>query len=172
MFVNKKKNKKAISILISYVLLVTLALALATATYFFILPYAQKPLPEEKCPDGISLIIEDYSCDANSNLMDMTVKNTGRHNISGFFIKIVNISDGFEYLLKNEKPNLLNPADLLPVGGGSYSVFNINYGNADLEKIIIVPYKQTEEGYATICSEAIARIDVPEDACITSPVSD
>lgn len=168
MFVNKKKNKKAISILISYVLLVTLALALAATTYFFILPYAQKPLPEEKCPDGISIIIEDYSCDDDFNLMDITVKNTGRHNISGFFIKIVNRTDGFEYLLQNENPDFLNPADILPVGSASYDVFNINYGIADLEKIIIVPYKQTEEGYATICSEAIARIDVPEDECSTS----
>jgi hypothetical protein len=70
-----RKNKKAISELLSYVLLVTIALAMAAGVYAYLRFYAQNPLPEEQC-DGISVAIMDYSC--TSNVASVTIKNTGR----------------------------------------------------------------------------------------------
>ena len=159
-FVNK--SKKGISVLISYVLLVTLAIALAGLTYYFIIPYASNPLPEEKCPDGVSLIIESYNCSAGN--LDLTLKNTGRHNITGVFVKIVNKTDNLEYLIKDIKPNLNLMKDVLPVGE-ELEVLDIDYGNADIEKIILIPYKIFEEEYATLCSEAILSLNVPAGTC-------
>ncbi len=166
-FVNKrKKNKKGISILISYVLLITLAIALSATTYIFLKQYAEKPLPEEGCPEGTNIVIENYECDMNEKILSITIKNRGLHNVDGVFIKIS--TDNTEFLedfaeISSEcmsRPNCVRCEfdPCFPPDGEVSKEFD--YSEYDqITKIVVIPYKLGET-YATLCENAIASLNV------------
>jgi len=84
------KNKKAVSDMVSYVLLIVIALSLAVGVYSFMKFYI--PKDKETCSEDVSLYIEDYKCylDTNPNprkIIELTIKNKGLFNITGFVIK-------------------------------------------------------------------------------------
>lgn len=136
------KNKKGISELISYVLLITLALAMAGGVYAYLKFYAEAPLPEEPC-DGISVAIIDYSC--QDDKMTITIKNTGRFTCSakvklydkdGWVICEEDVPESGELEINEEKSKTI-----------SYE--------ADVVKIEVIPFKfDYEEHYTKFCPEA------------------
>jgi len=86
------KNKRAISELIAVVLMISMALALSGMVYAWLKFYVSKPLPEELCPEGISVIISDHQCyvlGAN-RMLNITFKNQGRFDIDQVIVKINN----------------------------------------------------------------------------------
>ena len=80
-------DKRAISEMISYILLISLAIAMSGIVYGWLQFYVQKPFAEESCPD-ISLIITDYSC--QNGIFNLTVQNKGRFYVDGYILKINN----------------------------------------------------------------------------------
>lgn len=108
-------NKKAVSIIVGYVLLVTITLSLSIAVYSFLRFQASGFIgDEEECPEGVSLIIEDYGCLSQQGL-NITLQNKGLFSIDGFVLR-VNDREGAEVgvyvlnetgaeLLPNEKVN-------------------------------------------------------------------
>ena len=92
MFAN---NKRGISELIAYVLLITLAIAMAAAAWVFLKPYAEKPLPEEECPESINVILANYSC--HDGKIDLELENRGLFKITGIKLRVINDSSGFEH---------------------------------------------------------------------------
>ncbi len=80
------KQKKAVSLMVSYVLLIVIGISLAILVYYWILPQINlEEMP--KCPDNVALIIMDYSCDLSTDEITLTLKNQGRFDIDGFFIR-------------------------------------------------------------------------------------
>ena len=79
-------NKKGISIIIGYVLLVTFAIILGGILYQWLKTYVPKDIL--KCPDGVSVFIEKVSCIniADKLELNLTLKNNGRFAIAGYFI--------------------------------------------------------------------------------------
>jgi hypothetical protein len=74
----KRKNKKGISELLSYVLLITIALAMAGGVYAYLMFYAENPgLPEPECDVSVALV--DYYCD--QSWIYLTLENTGLHSV-------------------------------------------------------------------------------------------
>lgn len=170
MFANKE-NKKAISELVSYVLLITLALAMAAAVWFFIRPFAEKPLPEEGCPESVNIVLENYTCDGTS--MTYTLRNRGLHNVTGVKLSIINDSSNLEYDFwlyvpycgdpGNEIPNCYScgpEADCLPVNAilppktTSYAAFN------QIIKLVIYPMRVDEKGFYQVCTNAVIKIPI------------
>jgi len=80
-------SKKGISEIISYVMLLSLALTMAGGVFAYLKFYAQNPFPEEKCPD-VSAIIREYNC--SNGILNLTVQNKGRFDLDGYTIKINN----------------------------------------------------------------------------------
>ncbi len=95
----KMRNKRGVSIIVGYVLLVVIALSLSLLVYAWL--KSQIPREREKCPESISLIIEDYSCDKRGKTLDITFQNKGLFNVNGFIIRIRNVSDGKTYTLES-----------------------------------------------------------------------
>lgn len=182
MFVNKKirikakknkMNKKAISELVSYVLLIVLAIAMAGAAWLFLKPYAEKPLPEEECPEGISIVLENYSCDGTT--MTYALRNRGLHNVDGVKLNVINTTTNFEETLQwilpncNNVPNCTECSNSIcfPAAGEPF-VNSINYVHfGSIEKIAIYPIKINEKGFAEICSLAVLKI--PIENCFANP---
>lgn len=89
MIQKKRLNKKAVSLMVSYVLLIVISLSLAGMVYGFLKFKAQLP-DEIKCPEQVALIIKDYSCDADLNIIQIEIQNKGLFNVNGFFIRATN----------------------------------------------------------------------------------
>jgi len=148
-------NKRGLSEIIAYVLLVVIALSLSLLVYAWMKNYL--PKEGEKCPDGVSLIISGYRCNPNVNEFNLTLKNKGLFNLYGFVARIKNSSDGFYIDLKEggsreiyffeENDNLLRP------NNKSLKIFNYENYSQILE-IRIEPFIEGDKK-VILCENAV-----------------
>jgi hypothetical protein len=82
-----KKNKKGLSIMIGYVLLITFAIIMSTVIYQQLKSYTPKDKLE--CGDGISMYIQEAECikDGERYGLNLTLKNNGKFGITGYYIR-------------------------------------------------------------------------------------
>lgn len=86
-----RKNRKGVSIMVGYVLLVVFAIILSVITYQWIKTYI--PSDPLQCPNnGVSVSIKAVSYDCGSNTLYLLIKNNGRFNILGYFVHAANVS--------------------------------------------------------------------------------
>ena len=86
-----QKDKKAVSVMIGYVLLVSLAIIMGGLIYAWMKTY----VPNEglECPDGTSLMIKEYKYNCSDlSTINLTIKNNGRFDVGGFYIHVSNDS--------------------------------------------------------------------------------
>ncbi len=76
------KSKKALSSMIGYVLLITLAIAMSVIIYQWMESYVPKQHLE--CQEGVGVYVDEY--ESSKEWLNITLKNNGRHGISGFYI--------------------------------------------------------------------------------------
>ena len=150
-----KNKKKGITELIAYVMLISLAIALSILVYnwlrFYVLPHEPKA-----CPDGVSLIMQEYSCSAGN--INITVRNKGLFKIDGYLIKINNKVDyagkpeGLPvYLLASVSlPSPLNPSEM---HSGNYPYKDL-YGR--VVEIEIEPFRK-QENKIVYCDKSAVR---------------
>lgn len=135
------RNKKGISELISYVLLVSLAVTLSIAVYAWFSFYVkQSKIP--LCPEGVSLVINNYNC--SDQVLNIEIKNKGLFNVDGFYLRANNRSIGNPNFL------LLRNRYTTPLTPGNNSIHSVNYSflvgfvggvKASLREIEIEPYR-------------------------------
>lgn len=134
-------NKKSVSEMIAYVLLVVIAISVSVIVYSFLRAYI--PREPEKCPDDVSLIIQDYSC--LDDIFTLTIKNQGLHSVDGMYVYISNQSGVPVVFPLEEKvphgvsgevffPSRLNASDSMNLYF-NYSKYN------DITKISIKPFR-------------------------------
>lgn len=86
--IKQRKNKKAVSLMLAYVLLIIIAISLSIGIYAWLKFVARGPEDIDKCPEGVSIIILDYDCaDTQEDAIELVIKNKGRFNVSGYSIK-------------------------------------------------------------------------------------
>ncbi|MEK6934022.1 MAG: archaellin/type IV pilin N-terminal domain-containing protein [Nanoarchaeota archaeon] len=83
------KNKKAVSEIVSYTLLIVIAVVASSLVYYFL--QLQTPKDKTECKEGISMGI-DYvklNCPVNADrTLDLTLLNNGRYKINAAYIRI------------------------------------------------------------------------------------
>lgn len=82
------KKKKGVSAIVGYVLLISFGIVMSLIVYTYLKTYT--PKDALACPEGVSIFLKEYSC--QNNILNITVKNNGRFNFSGYFIKAANSS--------------------------------------------------------------------------------
>ena len=85
-------EKRGLSNLVSYVLLISLSLSLSVIVYGWLKFYVERDSAEgEDCPDGVNLIVSGYYCfgGADGNLT-VSLKNKGLFEIDGFVLRVHN----------------------------------------------------------------------------------
>ena len=87
----KRNNKKAVSEVISYVLLIVIAMSLATGVYAWMKFYVPSE-KEEKCADDTAISVIDYKCVTygGQKYIRLTILNQGFFEVDGFFITASN----------------------------------------------------------------------------------
>lgn len=74
-------DKRAVSEIVSYVLLIVIAIGISVMAYGFLKLYVPKPAPE--CPADVSLIVSDYLCILSPNHLVLNISNKGLWKVQG-----------------------------------------------------------------------------------------
>lgn len=84
-------NKKALSEVVGYVLLISISLALAGMVYTW-LTYYVTPGQEVFCDEDVSVVIRDFNYSCGSNSLNLTLQNRGLFNVDGYIVRVNNKS--------------------------------------------------------------------------------
>jgi len=160
-------NRKSLSEMIAYVLLIVIAISLALLVYAWMKGLLWKP--SKDCPEGISLIVSDYSCDNALGRINITFRNNGLFDVSGFIVRISNetgrlptksLYDGTPI---KEEDNIFYFPSNLTTGND----FTNTFSYLKYDKIIeleIVPLRLVK-GELLICDKAKIKQEVGNDEC-------
>ena len=77
-------NKKGVSAIIGYALLVVFALIISVGVYAWLKTY----IPKEalNCPDGTSILVRNVTFSQSSRYLNITLENNGRFDVAGYLI--------------------------------------------------------------------------------------
>ena len=85
-----KKQKKGVSILVGYILLIVFAIIISGIAFVWLRSYV--PRDSLACDEGTEIAISSASFTASSGILNITIKNNGRFSVSGYFIHASNTS--------------------------------------------------------------------------------
>ena len=88
----EKRGKKALSVMIGYILLITFGIILSIIVFAYLKTYVPKELAN--CPEGVSIFIEEINCTDNAGVkeINLTLQNNGKFNLAGYFIHATSAS--------------------------------------------------------------------------------
>jgi len=103
-------DKKGVSLMIGYVLLIVIVISLSIAVFAYLKLYLPKDQP--KCQDNVILSIDEVTCVVSETVptqyeVSVTLTNRGLFNINGAFIRIggvgrivkISLNKADEYLI-------------------------------------------------------------------------
>jgi hypothetical protein len=162
-------NKKAVSDMVSYVLLIVIAMSIATGVFAWMKFYMPSAGESQKCSADTALVIQDYSC--ADKILTVIVENKGYFTINGFFLRASNDSaklpikmlptiDPWAGITLN-KGRYDFPEKLKP---GQVNVTRFDYNNEldSVKRIQIQPFLLGKKGELLTCP-TIADINI--DGC-------
>jgi hypothetical protein len=85
-------DKKGLSIIIGYVLLIVISIVMSIIVFQFLKNYVPKDVAS--CPEGTSVFIRDVSYNCTENTLAITLKNNGKFSVDGYFIHVSNQTEG------------------------------------------------------------------------------
>lgn len=151
---DKIKTKKAMSIMIGYVLLISAAVFMSFIVYAWMKSYIPQEKPE--CPDDVSIVITDITVE--SQKLKVSIKNTGLFSIHGYILTgftedgdVVSLSEGYYYFKAPCDPDQPNNNAEFPQNTGENTV--------SIKRIEIIPIrseKNEEEtkDFVAVCGDA------------------
>jgi hypothetical protein len=101
--------------MIGYVLLIGMAIIMGGVMYTWMKSYI--PQEDIECPEGVSLVINNYFYNCTSSTLNLTLKNNGRFDIAGYYIKVTNDTNQL-LATKDISTKVIN------TGGGIYKYAN------------------------------------------------
>ena len=152
------KNRKGVSPMIAYIMLVSFVIVLGVLVYNWMRTYV--PQDELKCPGDVSLFIESYSCGDGG--LNVTIKNNGKFSLGGFFI-YASTSPGQNLANKDLSPYSVIESPFISQTGGvqlgsdinsnsfapnqeEIKQFNFSSGGFNIYSIEIVPIRWENQG--------------------------
>lgn len=148
-------NKKALSEIVGYAILIVIAVSLSALVYSFLRLYI--PKEQVTCEEDIKLIIQDSSC--ADNILNLTIKNKGLFKADASYVRFGNESQK----IKTRINNLSLERELYGLDPGKS--FSSRYNLSSLN-IVNMTY-ELEIQPAIIADKQII---VCENAIITQPV--
>ncbi|MCX6748191.1 MAG: hypothetical protein NT076_01155 [Candidatus Pacearchaeota archaeon] len=149
-----KQNKRGLSEIVGYVLLIVIAISLSLLVYTWL--KNQVPKEEKACPENLALSIQSYNCLGNH--LQVIIKNNGLFDINGFLARYAVKEDGLA------GKDLMGITPVSATGRifkliNSSEVFVEEFAYPDdktIAEIEITPIKLVE-GKMTICSNSAVR---------------
>ena len=158
--------------MLSYVLLIAIAMGLAIGIYAWLKAYADGGSLRE-CEQGTSLIVKNYICNyTGAKIIKLDMENKGMFSVSGFYIKSNNKSiESPIFPMKSIEANI-NPYDGIyyfknntitfdPIKPNEVKTALFRYDNlGDISKIRIEPFILGKKNKTILCKEAVVSYDV------------
>lgn len=88
MLLPMNKNKRGLSEVIGYILLISISIIMSVVVYQWIKTYVPKDSP--KCAEGTSLFVKEILYDCANSKLNISVRNNGKFSINGYFIHVSN----------------------------------------------------------------------------------
>jgi len=140
-------NKRAVSILVSYVLLITITLSLSVLVYNWLKFYvSDEEIPE--CSSNVNIVIQDSACVPNVVVegevtvpgnLQITLKNKGLFNVSGFNLRVHDREGAeFGFYTFDKRGVPMAPGEEYNQTYNFSDVLDADYLNYNLETITIV----------------------------------
>lgn len=153
------KNKRGLSEMVGYVILITIGIVMGLLVYQWLKTYV--PVEKLECPDGVSMIIDSVTC-SSSNTITIKLTNTGLFDIYGINARISNKGDD-EIATDSITDGEIVTIELSP-GNSIEKIFNVDVlGNGygyiyliEVEPVRLQPNSKGVLTYAT-CGEAKVR---------------
>jgi len=154
-----KMNKKAVSVMLSYVLLIVIVISLGALVYKYVL--SNLPQDTEACPNDLSVIIRDYNCTAG--ILELDVQNKGLFDVDGYYIRASNETGRENIIMLNKiggigEKGRVKWLDKLGPGEENKDFFQYSeYGNLtslEIEPFIIKDKK------LVLCPESLVKQDI------------
>ena len=144
-----KSNKRAVSTIIAYVLLIGLAVSMSVLVHNWLKLYVAED-ESQTCPEDVALSIEGYSY--SSDWLNLTIKNRGKFNIEDLSVKVSTDSES-----GGIDPLKLNYAVTIGVGDKlviNYTLEDLIYEHPTYLEIQPVIF---EDGEIIYCSQTIGQ---------------
>ncbi len=149
-----KSDKRGISVIIGYILLIGIAIGLSVMVYNWLVFFL--PGEEIECPDTINLDLRDVSCNAGLRELNFSVRNNGLFSFDGFVVKVNHREDarigvyniGGDNGVFNEK---ISPGDEPFKVEIDYNAVDYPGINARLTLLDVLPFLVNDEGNEVYC---------------------
>jgi hypothetical protein len=163
-------QRKGVSLMVGYVLLITLAIVMGIVAYNWMKTYLPRDAAE--CPEGVSVFIKEYKC--SNDQLNLTLKNNGRFDIEGYLIRVGNTTEAVATrdltaglrnlssgeIIANGIIAYLGGENFLKAGDERTSVFDDIISMDGINLIEITPVRLQKEGNREklmICTNSILK---------------
>ena len=109
----KKRDKKAVSVMVGYILLVVFVMGMSVVVFQWLRTYV--PRDTIVCPEGVAISLNSVVFDDEEKTLEIEIVNRGNFNLQGYFIYLREESDS-PYVDISES---LDPDDRVSSGGGT-----------------------------------------------------
>jgi len=168
---NKEEDKRGVSTLVSYVFLIVIVVTLAILVYSWLKPVI--PQDTAECPEKITLVISNITCDSDTDKVKIKIKNKGLFNVDGINLKIsddIEKSPSKDLVFDMEQGDMLNAEEPLSKGGFLYFKFGLqpgeeftiegDYSGQTSIKRILIQALKIIDGEGILCENAILKEEV------------
>ena len=143
------QDKRAVSEVIGYVIIISLAIIISVAVFVWFKSYV--PTDSLKCPDGVSLFVESTNLD-ESGILNITIKNNGLFSVGGYFIKAkvspndkIPMLDLSSYIdsggvLLGNSVKLPGVGNSFPPGSRVSNTFNLTSLSTNFSSVEVIPF--------------------------------
>ena len=151
------RDKKAVSIMIGYVLLVVIAIAISVMVFAYLKLYL--PLNEPRCYDDVAISIDKVSC--SNGEVDLTLTNRGLFNINGAFIRIGEKGRIYKEVLNPNQPETLfaSGGNTVLAPGATWSSTPYSYSEIGSQILEVEPLLFIDDK-PTLCENAVVKTEV------------
>ena len=96
------KNKRGVSVMVAYVLLIVIAIGISAGVYSFLKVYV--PKDQAQCPEDVRLITQNFSCDSGqTNPLTISFANKGLFSVDAVYVRIARSERKIRQLINDPK---------------------------------------------------------------------
>lgn len=150
-----KNNKKGISEIVSYTLLIIIAIGLSIIVFLFLKVYVFKG-QSPQCPLDVSIFIDEATCSSSSQQLVITLTNKGFFSINGIYARFRKEGRTVQNLINKEYYGFSNKLE--PGNTERQIPFTLSNVNADEKYMLeIQPVVINEKNEQAVCESTITK---------------
>ena len=157
-----RHNKKGVSEIVSYVILIIIAISIGALVFNYLL----KVIPKERpACDEVSISINDATCDITNNNLTLVLRNTGLFTIDAAYVRIGVVGKEIRYRVNTDESGKfefasgINPKELRTI---SYplnylpTTFSLTPSQDYILEVQISMYDEDTKSYAA-CEQRVTQ---------------